>query len=142
MTPDEFPEVFARGWALPKPDAFLDYFLPLISPTATFTQPMFPTAHGHQEITRLFRGMFTLMPDMTAIPIRSSAQGDTVFIESDCSATLGGKPVRVPVCDRFTIQQGQIIERRSYSDPLPLTLATLRRPTAWPRVLRSRHPQP
>lgn len=142
MTPEEFPEVFARGWALPKPTAFLDYFLPLISPTATFTQPMFPPAHGHQEITSLFRGMFTLMPEMTADPLTSAVQGNTVFIESDCSATLGGKPVRFPVCDRFTIQQGQIIERCSYSDPLPLVLATLRRPTAWPRVLRSRYPRP
>ncbi len=103
----------------PHADAFLDYFLPLISPNATFTQPIFPTAHGHVQITSLFRRMFTLMPDMTAVPTTCAVQHDIVFIESDCSATLGGKPVRFPVCDRFTIQQGQITERRSYSDPLP-----------------------
>jgi hypothetical protein len=45
MTPEEFPAVFGRGWALPKPQTFLDHFLPLIHPQATFTQPMFsPTA--------------------------------------------------------------------------------------------------
>ena len=138
MTPEEFPEAFARGWALPKSDAFLDYFLPLISPTATFTQPMFPPARGHDEITRLFRSLFTLMPDMTAVPHTHAVHGVNVFIESDCSATLGSRPLSFPVCDRFTIQHGQIVERRSFSDPLPVVLATLRSPTTWPRLPRSR----
>jgi hypothetical protein len=42
MTPDEFPAVFTHGWALPKPDAFLDYFLPMIAPDATFVQVRHP----------------------------------------------------------------------------------------------------
>jgi hypothetical protein len=138
MTPEDFPQVFARGWELPKPDAFLDYFLPLISPTATFTQPMYPPAHGHAEISQLFRGLFTLMPDMSAVPHVHAVHDATVFIESDCSANLGGKPISFAVCDRFTIQQGQITERCSFSDPLPVALATLRRPSAWPRLLASR----
>jgi hypothetical protein len=28
MTPEEFPAVFGQGWALPKPQPFLDHFLP------------------------------------------------------------------------------------------------------------------
>ena len=138
MTPEEFPNLFAKGWALPKPDQFLDYFLPLIDPEATFTQPMFPMARGHDQIATLFRQLFVLLPDMTATPTRTAAQHDIVFIESDCSATLGRKPVRFSVCDRFQIQDGKVIDRRSYSDSLPLALRTLRRPSAWPRALKAR----
>ncbi len=138
MTPDELPELFAHGWALPKPDPFLEHFLPLIDHGATFTQPMFPVAYGHDQIATLFRRLFALLPDMTAIPTWTAVQGNTVFIESDCSATLGRKPVRFAVCDRFKIQDGKIIERQSHSDALPLVLTTLRRPTAWPRAITSR----
>jgi hypothetical protein len=61
-----------------------------------------------------------------------------VFIESDCTATLGRKPIHFPVCDRFVIDNGKILNRRSYSDPTPVLLTALRRPTSWPRSLRSR----
>ena len=56
MTPAEFPALFAEGWALPKPEAFLDYFLPKIDAGATFRQPMFPDAHGPAQIERMFAG--------------------------------------------------------------------------------------
>lgn len=138
MTPEEFPKLFAEGWALPKADQFLDYFLPLIDPEATFTQPMFPMARGHDQIATLFRQLFVFLPDMTATPTHTAAQHDIVFIESDCSATLGREPVRFSVCDRFQIHDGKVINRRSYSDSLPLALRTLRHPSAWPRALKAR----
>ncbi len=138
MTPEELPNLFAEGWALPKPDGFLTHFLPLIDSEATFTQPMFPVAHGHDQIATLFRRLFALLPDMTAIPTRTAVQHDIVFIESACSATLGRKPTRFSVCDRFQIQDGKIIDRRAYSDSLPLVLTTLRRPSSWPRALMAR----
>ncbi|MFG2016207.1 nuclear transport factor 2 family protein [Actinomadura geliboluensis] len=138
MTPDDFPAVFAEGWALPKPDAFLDRFRPLIHGEAVFTQPMFPDAHGRSEVEGMFRRLFALFPDM-ALTVRSSAvQGGTVFIESDCTANLGRKPVHFRVCDRFAISGGTIRSRASYSDPLPVLLTGLRRPSGWPRLLRSR----
>lgn len=138
MTPEEFPSRFAEGWSLPKPEQFLDYFLPLIDRDATFTQPMFAAAHGHDQIAALFRQLFVLLPDMTAIPTQSAVRDDIVFIESACTATLGRKPVRFSVCDRFQIKDGKVIERASYSDSLPLVLSTLRRPSAWPRALKAR----
>ncbi len=137
MTPEEFPRLFTEGWTLPKPQPFLDYFLPLIHPDATFTQPMFPAAHGHAEIERLFRRLFTLLPDLTAIPHTTAVDANHVYIESDCTTTLGRKPLSFQVCDQFTIQDGKITTRRSYSDPLPTLLATLRRPRSWPTALKS-----
>jgi hypothetical protein len=37
MRPQDLPAMFAEGWALPKPDEFLDFFLPLIHQEATFS---------------------------------------------------------------------------------------------------------
>jgi limonene-1,2-epoxide hydrolase len=138
VNPDEFPAVFTEGWALPKPDAFLDYFLPLIATDAVFIQPAFPNAHGHNEIARMFRRLFTLFPDLTATPESSAVAGDTVLICSTCATTIGRRVVEFDVCDRFVIHDGKIALRRSYSDPTATTLQLVRHPTAWPRVIKSR----
>jgi limonene-1,2-epoxide hydrolase len=129
-------DVFAQGWALPKPEPFLDYFRPLVHPDATFVQPMFPIGHGVDGFDRVFRQLFNQIPDLTANVQDSAVSGDTVYIESLCTGTLGRKPIRFDVCDRFRISGGLLVERRSFSDPLPVLLATLRRPTSWPRILR------
>ena len=136
LTAADFADVFAQGWALPKPEPFLDYFLPLIHPEATFAQPIFPTAHGVDGVDRLFRQLFIQIPDLTADVQRSAVSGDTIYIESLCTGTLGPKPIRFGVCDVFRIDDGLIVERRSFSDPLPGLLATMRRPTSWHRALR------
>jgi limonene-1,2-epoxide hydrolase len=139
MTPADLPAIFAAGWALPKPHGFLDHFRPLIDPEATFTQPMFPDAHGITDIENMFRRLFTLFPDMTLAITHTTAQTDTVYIESRCTATLGRKPVTFAVCDRFTVAGGAIRARHSFSDPLPVLLTGLRRPSSWPRLIRSRN---
>lgn len=138
MTPDGFPPVFAAGWALPKPGPFLDHFRPLIHAEATFTQPMFPEARGITEIEDMFRRLFVVFPDLALTVRRTAAQADTIYIESDCTATLGRKPVLFKVCDRFTIAGGVIQERHSFSDPLPTLLTGLLRPSSWSRLIRSR----
>lgn len=138
MTPHEFPRIFAEGWALPNPTEFLSYFLPLIDPHATFAQPGFPDAHGHPEIERMFRQLFGLIPDLKAIPQRSAVNDGTVFIESQCAGTLGHKPIRFAVCDRFEIRGGLITERQSYSDPLPILAGVLRHPSTWSRLVKTR----
>ncbi|HET6501144.1 MAG TPA: nuclear transport factor 2 family protein [Amycolatopsis sp.] len=138
MTPDEFPEAFAQGWALPKPGAFLDYFLPMFAEDATVTQPMFPPAVGHQQISRTFRRLFALLPDMTAVPVHWAVAGDIVFIESACTATPAGTAIEFRVCDRFVLRKGKITDRRSFLDPLPLLAKVLGHPSTWPRALRSR----
>jgi hypothetical protein len=47
MTPEEFTAIFTKVWVLPKPEPFLDHFLPLIDANAVFIQPTFPDAHGY-----------------------------------------------------------------------------------------------
>ncbi|MBK1786610.1 nuclear transport factor 2 family protein [Prauserella cavernicola] len=138
MTPDEFPEAFARGWSLPKPDAFLDYFLPMIAEDATFTQPALPTAIGHEQIARTFRRLFALLPDMVAIPEHTAVTGGTVFIESACTATLAGTAISFRVCDHFELRHGTITSRHSFPDPIPLLATILRHPSTWTLALQAR----
>jgi ketosteroid isomerase-like protein len=135
VTPDEFPGVFTRGWARPKPTEFLNFFLPLIAADATFIQPGFPVAVGHDQIARTFRRLFALLPDMTAVPQYTAVTGAIVFVESACVATLSGKPIEFRVCDRFVLRDGKISARHSFSDLLPLLTAVLRHPGTWPRVI-------
>lgn len=137
MTPDELPSVFAAGWSLPKPNAFLDHFRPVLARHATFSQPMFPDAHGITEIEHMFVRLFRLLPDLSLTVSRAAVAREVVYIESACAATLGREPVTFSVCDRFTVAGGLIRTRRSFSDPLPVLLAGLRHPPAWPRLLRS-----
>ena len=142
MSSAEFAAIFGEGWALPKPDAFLDYFRPLISPNAIFRQPMFPDAHGPAEIEQMFRRLFTLFPDLTATVRRSAVAGNVIFIESGCTASLGRSTVRYDVCDRFVIEDGMLVDRRSFADPQPVLSAVLRRPSSWPLAVRARTRQP
>lgn len=135
MTPEDFPKAFADGWAKSKPGPFLDYFLPLLHPNVTFEQPMLPVATGPRQVEQMFRRLFALLPDLTAFPRHFAVDGEVVFIESDCDATIGRKPVHFTVCDRFLIRDGLIVERCSYSDSLPFLLTSLRRPSSWPRLL-------
>ena len=138
MTPDEFPAAFAHGWSLAKPDAFLEYFLPLIADDAVFVQPGFPDARGSAQIARMFRRLFTLFPDLTTTLQSSAVAGDTVFISSACATTIGRRAVEFDVCDRFVIDGGTIVSRRSHADPTRTLLALARSPTGWKRVAASR----
>ena len=79
-----------------------------------------------------------LIPDLIARPRRHAVNGQTVFLESVCEGTLGRKPIRFSVCDRFVIRDGQIAERHSYTDPTVLTRAVLSRPNSWARAMRAR----
>ena len=138
MTPKEFPKVFATGWALPKPDGFLEFFIPMIASDAVFVQPSFGEARGPVQVAHMFRQLFTLFPDLATTPRHSAVSGDIVFIESICTATVGSQPIQFSVCDRFVIRDGQIHERMSHSDAVPTALAIARSPRAWPRAIRSK----
>lgn len=134
--PAGFVDQFAQGWALPKPDAFFEYFAALIAPDAAFRQPLFPTAVGPEGFTRTFRPLFQLIPDLVANVQRWAAREEVVFIESTFVGTLDRTPVEFDVCDRFVLRHGIIAERTSYSDPTPIFATISRHPTTWPRAVR------
>ena len=141
LTPQQFPERFAAGWSLPKPEPFLDYFLPLVAHDACSRQPLAADARGHAEIGDMFRRLFALLPDMVATPQHWAISGEMVFIESACAGTLGGRPFWFLVSDRFELSGGQIAARLSTFDCAAMVLALWARPRAWggrPASARSR----
>jgi limonene-1,2-epoxide hydrolase len=138
VTPAELPGAFAQGWALPKPEPFLDFFMPLIHEQAVFTQPLLAPASGHAEIEAMFRRLFLLMPEFIAVPLRSAVEGDVVFIESRCVAGVSGTHDPFDVCDRFVMMDGRIYDRRSFFDPAPVVRVVARRPWLWPSFARGR----
>jgi limonene-1,2-epoxide hydrolase len=135
--PARFIDQFAEGWALPKPDAFFEYFAPLIAADATFRQPLFPTAVGPEGFRRTFRPLFELIPDLVVNVQRWAAREEVVFIESTFVGTLDRAPVEFDVCDRFKLRDGIIGERTSYSDPMAIFGAISRHPRMWPRAVHS-----
>jgi limonene-1,2-epoxide hydrolase len=138
ISPAELPAAFAEGWALPKPDAFLEFFMPLIHEDAVFTQPLLAQARGHAEIDAMFRRLFGLMPEFVAVPRRSAVDREVVFIESHCLAAVSRARVRFQVCDRFVVSGGRISERWTFFDPGPMVRVIAPRPWLWPGALRVR----
>jgi limonene-1,2-epoxide hydrolase len=135
--PTRFVDQFAEGWALPKPEAFFEYFAPLIAADARFRQPLFPTAVGPEGFRRTFQPLFELIPDLVANVRRWAAREEVVFIESTFVGTLDRAAAEFDVCDRFVLRDGIIAERTSYSDPTAIFGAIARHPSVWPRTVSS-----
>ena len=88
---------------------------------------------------RAFADLFELIPDMTAEVHRWGATADGVLIEFTVRGTAGGSPISWQAVDRFVLNEdGLATERFTYFDSLPLVLALVRRPRAWPGFTRSR----
>jgi ketosteroid isomerase-like protein len=134
---------FAEGWLAPaSADAFAAHFQPWFDPQVQLRQPLLPTLVGHQAFQERFaRPLFALIPDLDGQVERFAIGGDCVYIELTLRGTLGGRPVAWRVCDRATLRDGLVVERRSYFDPTPLLWAILTRPRAWPALARARRRQ-
>ena len=97
-----------------------------------------PPLVGREALREGFaRPLFELMPDAHAVVEDWAVRGKAAFIALRLEGTLGGRPISLRVVDRITLRDGLAIERESYTDPVPLLLAVVRRPRAWPRFLRT-----
>ena len=130
----EFVDRFASAWAR----SDLDALMALLADDVVLVQPMMPAMVGKAQSRKEFARLFALIPDLHATVHRWAAHGQVLFIEFTLIGTLGGREVSWPAVDRFLIRDGQVTERVSYFDPLPLGIHALRRPRAWGRLLRSR----
>ena len=129
----------AHGWLAPaNADAFADHFQPWFDPNSRLRQPLLPTLVGHQAFRERFaRPLFALIPDLDGQVERFAIGADCAYIELTLRGTLGGRPIAWRVCDRASLRDGQVVERESYFDPLPLLRAILTRPRAWPALARA-----
>ena len=138
MRLEDFPAYFTEGVAKPKPEGFIEHFLPLVHPEGRFIQPMVPTRQGKDGFTRLFRGVFETFPDMEFEVYDSAVnpEQDTVFIYFTQNAKLGGRRRSWYTVDRFLFREELIYERRTLFDPMPLLGPTLLTPRMWSRLIR------
>ena len=130
---------FEEGWRAPNgPVGLAAHFGPMVDPEVRLIQPQMPLLVGREGLLEGFaRPLFELIPDVHAAVEKWAVRDDVAFIEIRLEGTLGGRPISLRVVDRVTLRDGVAIERESYTDPIPLLLAVLRRPRAWPRFLRT-----
>jgi limonene-1,2-epoxide hydrolase len=132
LSPTALVDVFARAWALPKPEAFLDGFVPHLHPDVVLEQPGMPATCGISAFAEAFRRLFTLVPDLTAAVEFWAASGDSVLIIATAEGTIGRRRVTFVVCDRFDLADGMIVRRQAFFDPTTLRRAVARQPRVWP----------
>jgi hypothetical protein len=124
---------FAAGWDSPgSAERFSAHFIPGFHERIRLIQPGAPTAIGHEGARAQFRALFDLFPGLRADVHRWAGKGEVLFIEF----TLSDPSVSWRAMDRFTLEDGLLVERRSFFDPMPSRLAVLRRPATWPRAAR------
>jgi hypothetical protein len=135
--PDRFVEQLAAGWQLGDPHAFIHHFHLAIHPDVVSKQPLSKTRVGRSALEKQFLSIFRLLPGATAEITSWAVAEPNVYV--DLSLTAPGRRVfRMDTCDRFTIIDGLITERRILFDPGPLVAFVLRHPRRWPALARAR----
>lgn len=127
-------EQFAAGWRNPNTRAWDG----LLAADVELTQPLLRDGRGlavwHGEVARLL----AFIPDLRGEVLGWAGRGDTLFIDLQLRGSAGGRPVCFRAVDRLTIgEDGTVVRRESFFDPLPLSATLARRPRAWLRWWRS-----
>jgi hypothetical protein len=128
---EDFVQRFTEAWADPSPERLNA----LLHPDVRLEQPLDGVVVGHEAAGELWSRLFAAIPDLRGEVLSWAGRGDHLFIELKLSGTLGGRPLEWVTSDRIRLEDGLVAERVAYFDPLPLILAGLRRPSAWPRLL-------
>jgi len=134
----DFGRWFGEAWMLPKPEPFLAAVGACLTDDVVSVQPVVPTAHGPREFLEVFRGLFRLLPDATAVDEVVAVEGDRVVVLAVVTGTAAGRPVSFRVSDHFTLVGDRICRRETFTDPLTLLGQVVARPAAWPAVVRMR----
>ncbi len=134
-----------EGWSYGASERCLDEHARTIFDKHTlYVQPLFDAVTGERGMRELFEGIFALIPDLRAELDHWAVNEGVALIEFTLTGTIGGKPIRVRGVDRMQLDGEKLVMRESYFDPLPLLIALLTRPRAWPRALLNvrTHPLP
>jgi hypothetical protein len=121
---------FADAWRNPTYESFCRAVAPRLAPDARMVQPLVRSHRGPEAFCRNIAPLFAAVPDVHANVLDWRGDERTVFIEFHLEGTLGGRPVRLHVTDRFSLQDGVVTERASFFDPTPLVVTALRHPRA------------
>jgi limonene-1,2-epoxide hydrolase len=121
---------FTEAWRDPTYESFCRHVAPRLAPDARMVQPLVKAHRGPKAFCRNIAPLFAAMPDVHARVLDWRGDERTVFIEFHLQGTLGGRFVRLQVCDRFSLDGRLVTERHSFFDPAPLLVAALRSPRA------------
>lgn len=133
---EQFVERFIAGWREPKPEGFIDAFVPVLHPAVQLVQPTIPPQQGPEGFERSFRDLFQILPDYSVTVEDWASSDQVVYLSLVHSATIGRRRRSWPGIDRITLADGLIRERIAYFDPTPLLPALLSAPRTWPQLLR------
>lgn len=114
----------------------LDDFMRIFAVEIVLSAPGLRTTHGHAAGREAFRRTFEVFPDMKATVGDWACAPRVLFVEIEFAATIGGKSVRWRGVDRFRIEQGAVVERIAFFNPLRVRRALLANPRGWAQMLR------
>ena len=117
----DWVKVFIHAWD--KPRERLEQLLALLDENIILKDPLTPPAQGKTEARDEFLRAFHIMPDLRADFHHWSASGNVLFIELTLHATIGKQLVSWDNVDRFTFQDGVVIERVAFFDPTRIVKA-------------------
>ena len=118
-----FDEIWAGG------AQNLDRFMTLLSRDVLLIAPGLQPTKGEDAGHKMLKQSFEIFPDLTGSVKRWGANGNTLFIEMDFAATIGGKRMVWGNVDRIVFSQGYAVERRAYFDPTTVRSALLKSPS-------------
>jgi SnoaL-like protein len=121
---------FAEAWRAPTYEGFCRHAVQRFAPDVRMRQPLMKPHTGREEFCRNIATLFAVMPDVHGRVLGWRGDEHEVFIEFHLMGTVGGRPVRLHACDRFSVADGVVTERHSFFDPAPLIGAFLRSPRA------------
>jgi hypothetical protein len=120
-------EGFARAWANPS----LECFMELLHPDVLLLQPVTKPIRGREAARGEFARLLSWLPDLHGTVDRSAIDGELALIAWRLAFTLGRDPAELRIVDRIVVADGLIREREAYYDSLGLMITLLRRPSAW-----------
>jgi hypothetical protein len=130
---------FTKVWRAPVYASFCRDVGARLAPDARMVQPLVRAHRGPDAFCRNIAALFAAVPDVHARVLDWHGDDRTVFIEFHLEGTLGGRPLRLHVTDRFSQDEGgRVTERVSFFDPAPLLFAALRSPRALLALLTMR----
>lgn len=131
----EFVDRFQAAWAA----SDLDQHNALWTDDIELHQPVLGSLYGREACHEAFTQLFRMAPDLTVKVDGWSENDGLVLISFTFHTMFGGSELSWPGVDAFRLDdEGRIVRRDSFWDPLPVLAHLLRHPSGWARALRAR----
>jgi hypothetical protein len=131
----QFVEHFQAAWAA----SDLDQHYSLWTENIELHQPILGSLYGREACRNAFSRLFAMAPDLTVEVDGWSERDGMLMISFTFHTMFGGSWLSWPAVDAFRLDEdGRVLRRDSFWDPLPVVAHLLRHPSGWPRALRAR----